>query len=722
MGVLNRKTITTVLIVMLSAVMFFFWTNTPARAQDGSVAEQMQSQVQQATQKTQTAPTSPTPDDDYGIGTVAESLKLDGINYYLFVIIAGIGSLIAWLGGILFDLSLSAFTANMAPLVEELGLQIAIGEMWTIVRDIFNLLFIFGLIYAGFRIILDANDSSSKKTIGTIVIAALIINFSLYFTQIVIDFTNVAAYQIHQMIVGNNSTQKHFGSIPVPSTSSQFYLLSGLNEQRSGGGDSIKNEIGAVAGGKQPSDSSSPIGAIALGFIFLIFYSLLGFVFIAAAAMLITRFFALIFWMIFSPILLLGLVLPKMQSQSDKWLKQFFNQALVGPVLVFMIYLSLRALQGLGGSGREPGLMATIIYLMVVIAFLAASLKVAKSFGAYGADRAMSIGNGIRGSVQGFVGRNTLGRMGDAYNRRLEERGVSDKSWRRGIASSLAGSKYGSSYSRETARSSDEKAAQKRARYDQIHGAPIRVPGTSKAIPFTRGKGKDRQGIVQNIAAGGIDMEKAISGASNEQILELLGQYKPGTDEYTKLVANMSASQYEAVMKAKPEEMDDGAKAKLSAQRKTAVETYLNKNGGSLVQNIKNASDAQLKVIGAEDIAKHAADLKQSQFDDIMKSKEYTETEKSNIRTARETELDNRFQLNPATFFTGRKDKDVAKLPKKILVDSKAAPYITGAALKQILHEDTLEPADRVTVRANVTATGNAAAKKWLITPEGRLF
>lgn len=695
MGVLRRKTWINIAATLLVALAFFSIAYGIAEAQAK-------------------------PDDANGPATVAENLGITGYRSVVFEALMSIGTMIAWLGGSLFDISIAVFTAGMAQTAEALGLKVMVSELWALVRDLFNLLFIFGLIYASFKIILDANDSASKKTIGTILVAALLINFSLYVAQVVVDFTNVAAYQIHQLIAADDNSGMTLFGVRVPDTTDQFVLFSGINETAKEDQTKIlKNEVAKLNNESSVNNIGS---AIVLGLMFCIFYTILGFVFAACAIILFTRFFALIFLMIFSPMMFLGWVIPSMKSQSSKWWKYFSNQALVGPALLFMIYLSLRALQGIGTTGREGGIIATAIYLMIVAAFLLASLKVAKSFGAYGTDMAMNIGN----SARGFAGRQTLGRLGDRYNRSLEEKGVSDKSWRRKVASSMAGAKYGGSYSRVDERGSNEKAAQKRARYDQIQGSPIRIPGTNMAVPFTRGASKERRGIIQNVATGGIDMEKAISGASNEQILELLGQNPPGTDMYKKLVENMSASQFEAAMKAKPEEMDDGAKAKLSAARKSAVEQYLNKQGGSLAQNIKNASDAQLKVIGAEDIEKHAADLKQSQFDDIMKSKDFTETEKSQIKKAREDELFNRFDTGTVNIFAGLQDKDIASLPKKILLDSQGRqlPYLSGGALRKIAEDDKLTESERHSLVNIITTPGtpslSSTAQKYLNSPQGQ--
>lgn len=384
MDVSRRKTWINIATTLLVALAIF------------SIGFDIASAQQQQAAPGLSVPAGPAPSASYGIGDVATGLDLSGISRYLFMAIAGIGSLIAWLGGMLMDISIGFFTVGMVEAVEKLGLKVAINEMWTVIRDIFNLLFIFGLIFAGFKIILGVDDSASKRTVGMIVVAALLINFSLYVSQVVVDFTNVAAYQIHQMInPGTAESKKGLLGIPINNVSNQFYLITGLSENRG----EIDEELAPVSGGVDQF-----LKALVLGFVFLIFYTILGFVFAACAIILFTRFFALIFLMIFSPLMFLGWVMPSLASLGSSWRKMFLNQALVGPALLFMIYLSLRALQGLGTADKEGGLIATIVYLLIVVAFLFASLKVAKSFGAYGSAQAMSIGKSWGNSVRGYAG------------------------------------------------------------------------------------------------------------------------------------------------------------------------------------------------------------------------------------------------------------------------------------------------------------------------------
>ncbi len=197
----------------------------------------------------------------------------------------------------------------------------------------------------------------------------------------------------------------------------------------------------------------------------------------------------------------------------------------------------------------------------------------------------------------------------------------------------------------------------------------------------------------------------------------------------------MSSGQFEAAMKAKPEELDDSAKDKLAQRRaefvKQAIVSDENATDAAAVSagmtaNIKNASDAQLKVLGTDEVVKYAGSLKQSQFDDIMKSKDYTETEKKNIKQAREKQLWDSFVTSSELPFKGRKDGEIAKLPTDILTHIDAAQHLTPGSLKKMLDDDTVTSEVRKKIKDNVNTTrasgNNQAARDFFETPLGKQF
>jgi hypothetical protein len=333
-----------------------------------------------------------------GLPSVGARLGFTSYREHIFNALSSVGSLVAWIGGFLFDVAINRFTVNMANTAADFGLDETVKLMWSVVRDLFNLLFIFGLIWAGFKLILGTDETGGKRMIGNIVIAALLINFSLFVSQIIVDVSNVAAHQLNALIQPPESTVV-LGGWSVGNISTSFTQLTNLDRL----GENSR-ELAREAGIGSASDTLG--GALVLGLVFTVFYAILGFVFAAGAFILFVRFFTLIFLMIFSPIMFIGFILPKLGGYATKWWERFFNQALVGPAFIFMIYLSLRALEGVDRlDSSQYTITNLVLYLLMVTAFLWGSLMIARSLGSGVGAQAINIGQSWGRSIRGGVTR-----------------------------------------------------------------------------------------------------------------------------------------------------------------------------------------------------------------------------------------------------------------------------------------------------------------------------
>src|SRR3990167_1991429 len=82
-----------------------------------------------------------------------------------------------------------------------------VEQIWRIVRDFANIFFILVLLYAAFQLILGlAGSSNAKKVIANVIIIALVVNFSLFFTKIVIDSSNILALIFYNKITVTGSS------------------------------------------------------------------------------------------------------------------------------------------------------------------------------------------------------------------------------------------------------------------------------------------------------------------------------------------------------------------------------------------------------------------------------------------------------------------------------------------------------------------------------------
>jgi hypothetical protein len=654
-----------------------------------------------------------------------------GIDGFIYTICMTIGGFFLSIGGWFFNAAIDLLVVKMGSILNG-SLGTAIKSLWVVIRDMCNLLFIFGLIYVGLKTIWNAGDASTKRMLTGIIAAALLINFSLFFAQFVVDFANVAAYQIYKLIeiedgAGMADAFLQYADIQTYADTQSGYLQE------------------AVKGEATNLPSSMIIG---YGFMMMIFMLIAAFVFIAGAVLLVGRFVTLVILMIFSPILLVGMAIPALGKQTDKYLRQFINSAFVAPAFMFMLYLSVVVLQAIdikkdGSSfaaalmgGGADGFINLILYFGILIAFLLASLMVAKQMGAVGADKMVNIGQdaakrirgGARsaaGGVSGYLGRKAIGNRFDKWEESMEKRGVPSTSLSRRLAGNIAKTKFGSSYSAREMREAGEKAEVKKARYERTQEIREKI----KLANETR---TDKTQI---------EMERAVAGASTDQLLQILGDKDKNDPTYAAAVAAMSAGQFDNVMKAKDEDFNDVQKARLGAARSAATTEALKKaahkaNTGekfddatAFTKGIGKASAAQLKALGADTLITNAGYLSTSQIDDLKKSSDYTETEKARILESYESKLFDRFDAAPAEVLGNMKDQDIAKLPKKILKSEKATPYLTGRVLQKIVNDGTLAADDRKDIAQRIKELADAGSNEvnqtavaFLETPAGELF
>jgi hypothetical protein len=299
----------------------------------------------------------------------------------LFGIVTTVFGRLVWLGGNMLDYSIAIFVVGFGEQYATTGLGFAIDSLWSTVRDIFNLTFIFGLVYIGFKMIFDSSDSNARKMLGSLVMAALLVNFSLFITKFVIDFSNIAASQFAAAFYSSGT-----GTYEVAASFMNLLGLSTLWQN----GSMVSNGAG-------------------YGYIFgtLILFLVAAFVFGAGAILLTIRFVVLNIYMVLSPLMFLGWVFPGFSGVSKDYWKGFLSRAFFAPAYILMIYFSNQILVNLRGSGAG-GNMANVFgaptvsqttfssvmpYFILTCVFLISSLVVANKMGAQGATSAIAMGN-----------------------------------------------------------------------------------------------------------------------------------------------------------------------------------------------------------------------------------------------------------------------------------------------------------------------------------------
>ncbi len=682
-----------------------------------------------------------------------------------------------YVGASLFNKALELFVLGMGKLITgqptqlgqgsfSVGLGVSIDVIWKTVRDLVNLSFIFGLIYVGFKTILDAG-TDTKKMLSQIIICALLVNFSLFITKVVIDVSNVTSNEIYKaMKIAPSATQgTASGSIGI---SDAFLARMGLIQLVSlpHAGETVTTEIPGRDLGKE-GYLPFTIGAG-------LFILVSAFVFFAGAVLITIRFGVLVLLMMLSPIAFAAWVFPALKSWSEEWRHTLLSQAFFAPAYLFMLYITLKLADGYqNATGAADGIYTTklfnegytsIAFFSLTIVMMVSSLVLAKKMGAFGAayllNKGKAMATGVRRTLtrgalaplkatSGFAGRTVLGRLGVAgqkLNARLDTTrrgrfaktivggllGTPTERGRQERLEKMQKGKYGGSYSHEENIQFENKRVQAREQEQRRQNISAAIAASTGALPGSQQM---------------IDLEHSIAGASDDHIISMLKGKSKGNPEYDALVSNMSEKQLDAVMKARPEEINDGAKEALKTDRgqsitvklqnegKTADDTQRQRNNlplrdltdaQKLSLGIKNANASQLKALGLDELRFNAENLTQSQFDAIMASTDYSPTEKALIREERTSKLFANFTANPAGFFAELKDahvkaEDIAKLPRSILTSTFAIPFFTKGMLIEMRR--TLDDYERAQIRTDIEGLGNShIAYDWLTSARGQDF
>jgi len=316
--------------------------------------------------------------------------------------------------GQIMNWTIEFFILDMSTYINQID---AIDSLWRILRDLGNIVFIFLILYAAISLIL-GSDRNVREILPRIIVVALLVNFSLFAAQFIIDTSNLFALQIYENI-----------SVSGIDDTSGVNLSNAIMSQ---------TNLTSVMGGEgleAIQDSMNEDTRVTILYLMsAVVVGVLGFIFAAFAALVTIRFFVLILLMIASPIAFIALALPDVNFGED-WFSWLLGQSFFAPAMMLMLYItlvlgksmkesSLFSGSGLAEAISQPGgNIDILIFYALMVGMLIASLLVAKQMGAVGADKAVSTGKSIRSWGQakvsgatagtaGYLGRTSIGRGG----------------------------------------------------------------------------------------------------------------------------------------------------------------------------------------------------------------------------------------------------------------------------------------------------------------------
>lgn len=312
---------------------------------------------------------------------IGEELVQGGMGLLLEIFLLPLASAGLALGGMLLDTAIG-FSLNTAYVF---SLSPAINLGWVIIRDICNIFFIFVLIYISLGTIVQGTRFGTKQLLTQVIIAALVINFSLFITKAVVDVSNVFGLWLYGGIT--NTLQAN--SANAAKTASLSDLIStrlGVISFLRAGSDVVANSS-ATEVSKEISDPSKSFIARILRLVIILIAT---YIFFYCSILFIARSVTLLFIMVFSPLGFMGGVLPQLKEYADDWRKELTSAAMFPIAFLLMLYIALQFinslkflnLQQLNDQTSLPVIggvnISTYFQYFLIILLLQACLSVAK--------------------------------------------------------------------------------------------------------------------------------------------------------------------------------------------------------------------------------------------------------------------------------------------------------------------------------------------------------
>jgi hypothetical protein len=300
------------------------------------------------------------------------------------------------------------------------SLYAPVYNVWQLIKNICNLFFITALVYIAIKTILVAEGFQEAKRLKNVIIFAVLINFSMFFTKFLIDVSNTATVQVFNAVLKSGSSQPQatnpadLAGKGIMQTPNEKKLLSVvfLNSMQ------VQKFVKAGDGGLTVGNYETT---------FIVSYALLSIVFILAATVilgaiagtLITRFVIIIVLLMTSPIAYIGTFTPGLiAGYSKMWWEKLKDNLVYLPVLMIMFYITMNFAKFTADSvSKSPNNYYALVFSFIVtISMLVISLVVAKSVGgtSAGSRWGAKFAGALTFGLAARMGRRTFGAAGSA--------------------------------------------------------------------------------------------------------------------------------------------------------------------------------------------------------------------------------------------------------------------------------------------------------------------
>lgn len=304
------------------------------------------------------------------------------------IVIPALGILLSFAASVL-DLSVRISVIDFA---EYANLPV-FKEIWALGRDLVNIFFIFILLYSAFDTMLQVGKQKFQDTLGTIVLVAVLINFSFPIARVMIDVSNVFANEFYHAI---NPDGTKLSQVIIKNLS--FFSQTSLNNAV----DFTRLSTGSEGGVKTVGDNADLTSTIVSFFGVIIVMITLGINLLLAAYFFLQRTVTLLILITFSAMAFAAQLVPKMKDvykYYGQWWGMLINELTYAPAYLLLLYFALRVSGAAGQiiditNKSSAGSLISIqgigaaIYFVILVGLLNAAISLAKDSGAAGAGAA----------------------------------------------------------------------------------------------------------------------------------------------------------------------------------------------------------------------------------------------------------------------------------------------------------------------------------------------
>jgi hypothetical protein len=281
-------------------------------------------------------------------------------------------------------------------LQDELFRSTFIVSAWEVVRDLSNIFFILVLLYIAVRTILGIGSSDVKKMIARVVIMALLINFSLFFTRVIVDTSNILALVFYNRIeVQRVNPDGTVSTINYDNVRGEKDVAGAMTHAFNPTRLLTPEFFQATKDVSPPGVPPDPDGRvpvrILLG-ILVITGLIMGFAaytFLISGVLFLARLLELWMLMIFSPFAFMSSTVPKLEKIKhigwEEWTHKLLKTAFVAPIFMFMLYFIFLLVQKnpfsdvtVQNNGMVETILLVVIPAFVILYLLRYAVKFAK--------------------------------------------------------------------------------------------------------------------------------------------------------------------------------------------------------------------------------------------------------------------------------------------------------------------------------------------------------